>query len=60
MKKGQTSTKLLSKSQSEMLRRNSKVTFRILITSIVFLVIFAASNIYLSRVNTLQLKAPCI
>ena len=50
MKKGQTSTKLLSKSQSEMLRRNSKVTFRILITSIVFLVIFAASNIYLSRV----------
>lgn len=57
MKKGQTSTKLLSKSQSEMLRRNSKVTFRILITSIVFLVIFAASNIYLSRVNTLQLES---
>ncbi len=57
MKKGQNSTKLLSKSQSEMLRRNSKVTFRILITSIVFLVIFAASNIYLSRVNTLQLES---
>lgn len=57
MKKGQTSTKLLLKSQSEMLRRNSKVTFRILITSIVFLVIFAASNIYLSRVNTLQLES---
>ena len=57
MKKGQTSTKLLSKSQSEMLRRNSKVTFRILITSIVFLVIFAASNIYLSRVNTRQLES---
>lgn len=57
MKKGQTSTELLSKSQSEMLRKNSKVTFRILITSIVFLVIFAASNIYLSRVNTLQLES---
>lgn len=57
MKKGQNSTKLLSKSQSEMLRRNSKVTLRILITSIVFLVIFVASNIYLSRVNTRQLES---
>lgn len=57
MKKGQTSTELLSKSQSEMLRKNSNGNFRILIISIVFLVIFVASNIYLSRVNTRQLES---
>lgn len=57
MKEAQTSTKLLSKSQSEMLHKNSKVTLRILITSIVFLVIFVASNIYLSQVNAQQLES---
>ena len=44
-------------SQSAMLQQNTRSTYRILIVSIVVLIIFVASNVYLSKVNSQQLEA---
>lgn len=44
-------------SQSAMLRQNAKSTYRILIISIVMLILFVGSNMYLSRINSQQLEA---
>lgn len=44
-------------SQSAMLRQNTKSTYRILIISIVMLILFVGSNMYLSRINSQQLEA---
>ena len=39
-------------SQSAMLQQNSRSTYRILIISIVMLILFIGSNMYLSRINS--------
>ena len=44
-------------SQSAMLQQNTRSTYRILIISIVMLILFIGSNMYLSRINSLQLEA---
>lgn len=44
-------------SQSAMLQQNTRSTYRILIISIVMLILFIGSNMYLSRINSQQLEA---
>ena len=44
-------------SQSAMLQQNTRSTYRILIISIVMLILFVGSNMYLSRINSQQLEA---
>ena len=44
-------------SQSAMLQQNTRSTYRILIISIVMLILFIGSNMYLSRSNSQQLEA---
>ena len=44
-------------SQSAMLQQNTRSTYRILIVSIVMLILFVGSNLYLSRINSQQLEA---
>lgn len=44
-------------SQSAMLQQNTRSTYRILIVSIVMLILFVSSNMYLSRINSKQLEA---
>ena len=44
-------------SQSAMLQQNTRSTYRILIISIVMMILFVGSNLYLSRINSQQLEA---
>lgn len=44
-------------SQSAMLQQNTRSTYQILIISIVMLILFIGSNMYLSRINSQQLEA---
>ena len=44
-------------SQSAMLQQNTRSTYRILIISIVMIILFVGSNLYLSRINSQQLEA---
>ena len=44
-------------SQSAMLQQNTRTTFRILIISLLVLIVFVISNVYLGKVNSRQLEA---